>query len=257
MVAQETFIGFGTLVNVIAILVGSALGMLMGERLPKRTTDVITDLLGLITLFLAATSLRPMLGSAMTQATGSLATITIILTMLIATVIGSGLNIEDRVEHLAARLRNRFAGKTDSAGVENAANRRFVDGFVTSCLLFCIGPMTVLGTLSDGLGRGPQTLLLKSMMDMFSALAFASTLGVGVMASAGAVLVIQSLLTGLGWALGDFLTPAEVDALTVAGGFMLLALGLRIIGVKRIRVADLSPALVLAPVGVWLVTLFT
>ncbi len=118
---------------------------------------------------------------------------------------------------------------------------------VTATLLFCVGPLAILGSLSDGLGRGADQLLVKSVLDGFAAMAFASTLGWGVLASAGAVALIQGSLTAVGYFAGDVLTTAQVDALTATGGVVLLALGLRLLDLKQIPVGDLLPALLLAP----------
>jgi uncharacterized membrane protein YqgA involved in biofilm formation len=113
--------------------------------------------------------------------------------------------------------------------------------------VFCVGPLAILGSLSDGLGRGAEQLLVKSVLDGFAAMAFASTLGWGVLASAGTVALIQGSLTALGYFAGDVLTVAQVDALTATGGVILLGLALRLLDLKQVPVGDLLPALLLAP----------
>jgi hypothetical protein len=125
-----------------------------------------------------------------------------------------------------------------------------VEGFVTASLLFCVGPLTVLGSLSDGLGTGIEQLALKSVLDGFAALALASALGWGVTASALTVLVVQGSLTLLGALIGDVVSDAAVMALTATGGVLLIGVGLRLIGVARLPVADLLPALIIAPIAV-------
>lgn len=121
--------------------------------------------------------------------------------------------------------------------------------------MFCVGPLAILGSLSDGLGRGADQLYVKAVLDGFAAMAFASTLGWGVLASALTVGILQGALTVLGYFAGDVLSVAQIDALTATGGVILLGLGLRLLDLKQIPVGDLLPALVLAPALVWLVGL--
>jgi uncharacterized membrane protein YqgA involved in biofilm formation len=124
---------------------------------------------------------------------------------------------------------------------------RFVEGFVTSSLLFCIGPLAILGALSDGLGEGRDQLMLKSALDFFASVAFASTLGWGVAASAIAVGVYQGAMTLAGVALGSVMPDALISAITATGGMLLLGVGFRMLEIRRMRVADMLPALVVAP----------
>ena len=126
---------------------------------------------------------------------------------------------------------------------------------MTASLVFCIGPLAILGSLNDGLGRGAEQLYLTSGLDFFAAMAFAASLGVGVAASAITVALLQGLLTVIGWLLGDVLPMAQIDALTVAGGVILGGLGLRLLSIKEIRVADMLPGLLVAPIAVWVVEL--
>src|SRR5690606_25426612 len=127
------------------------------------------------------------------------------------------------------------------------ARERFVEGWLTASLLFCVGPLTILGSLSDGLGRGIDQLLLKSVLDGFAALAFASSFGVGVLLSAVSVGVVQGLLTVAAVLLGSVLPDAHIAALTAAGGLMLVGIALRLLRIKQVAVGDLLPALVVAP----------
>ena len=241
------FIGIGTLTNVVTVAVGAVIGRVLGDKIPERTSGTITDVLGLITLVLGVGSALSMSSAALTEAVGSGAPMLIVLgSLLFGTLVGSALRIEQRLEWGAAWLRQRFAA-TGDAGT-------FVDAIVTPTLLFCIGPLTVLGSLSDGLGKGADQLLVKSVLDGFAAIAFASTLGWGVLFSAVAVGISQGGLTLAAFLFGDLFTMAQVDALTATGGVMLMALGIRLLKLKNIPVGDLLPALVFAPVLVWLVS---
>lgn len=229
----------GTIVNVATVVVGAGLGILLGNRIPARTKETVTSVLGLFTLVIGGTSVVSMNSAALREEVGSFAMIVVLASLLVGAVIGSGVRIEDRLEQGATWLRGRFRGAGDSA--------RFVDGLVTSTLVFCVGPLAILGSISDGLGRGADQLYVKAILDGFAAMAFASTLGWGVLASAVAVALIQGSMTALGYFAGDVLSVAQIDALTAAGGVILLALGLRLLGVKQIPVGDLLPALLLAP----------
>lgn len=241
------FIGIGTLVNVATIIVGALLGIALGNRIPERTKDTVTAVLGLFTMVLGGLSVVAMNSDALEAAVGRAAMIVVLASLLLGTLLGSWLRVEDRLEQGAHWIRGRFS----RAGEEN----RFVDGLVISTLVFCVGPLTILGSISDGLGRGADQLLVKATLDGFAAMAFASTLGWGVLASAAMVGIIQGSLTALGYFVGDFLSVAQVDALTAAGGVILIGLGIRLMGIKQIPVGDLLPALLLAPVFTWAVGL--
>ena len=243
------FIGIGTVANVVTVATGAVVGRLLGDRIPERTSHTITDVLGLITLVLGVSSALAISSPALAEAVGPGAPMLIVLgSLLFGAVVGSALRIEERLEWGAAWLRRRFAG-TGDAGT-------FVDAIVTPTLLFCIGPMTILGSLSDGLGRGADQLLIKSVLDGFAAIAFASTLGWGVLFSAVAVGFLQGSLTLAAFLLGDLFSMAQIDALTATGGVMLMALGIRLLKLKNIPVGDILPALVFAPLLVVLVEVF-
>jgi len=235
--------GIGTAVNVLTVLVGSVLGRLLGNRLPVRTRDLVTDALGLTTLLIAATSAAAVLDPALAARVGSSAPLLIVLgSLVLGGLVGSLLGLERRVESLGAWLQRRLAG-----GATGADRERFVEGFVVASLVFCTGPLTILGSLNDGLGNGPEQLLLKATLDGFAALAFASSFGWGVAASALTVLVVQGGLTVLGVLLGDVLPAAELSAVTACGGLLLVGVALRLLRIREIAVADLLPALLVAP----------
>jgi uncharacterized protein len=235
--------GIGTLVNVITVLLGSTVGVLAGHRLPERTRDVVTDALGLVTLLIAGTSAVAVGAPALTSYVGSSAPMLVVLgSLVIGGVVGSLLRLEARVEGLGGWLQARLAG--DRGSVER---HRFIEGFVVSSLVFCMGPLTILGSLNDGLGLGADQLFLKSALDGFAAIAFAASFGWGVAASALTVLVVQGGLTVVGLLLGDVLPDAHVAALTATGGLLLVGVALRLLRIREIPVADLLPALVAAP----------
>lgn len=243
------FPGIGTLVNIAAVLVGSAIGVLVGHRLRERTREVVTDGLGLVTLLIAGTSVVSIADPALVGAVGSSAPMLIVLgAVLLGGIAGSILGIEDGLEGFGGWLQRRLAGRS-AAGAEapSLARQRFIEGFVSSSLIFCVGPLTVLGSLNDGLGNGADELYLKSALDGFAAIAFAASLGWGVAASVIALFVVQGGLTLLGAVLGDVLPDAHLAALTTTGGLLLVGVALRLLRLKPLPVGDLLPALVIAP----------
>jgi len=256
-----TFPGLGTLVNVATVLLGSGLGLLLGHRLPQRTRETVTDGLGLVTLLIGALSAAEVGSAHLAGAVGSAAPVLIVLgAVLLGGIVGSLVDIERRLEDLGGWLRSRLGAGGDAgteSGPPTAAGReRFIEGFVTASLVFCVGPLTILGALSDGLGRGADQLILKSVLDGFASIAFAASLGVGVLASALTVAVVQGLLTVVGFWLGDFLPDAHLAAITATGGLLLLGVGLRLLRIRQVPVGNLLPALVVAPLLVALVAAF-
>jgi len=245
------FRGFGTLVNVATVLLGSSIGVLVGHRLPERTRDVVTDGLGLVTLLIAALSAVAVTDPVLAGEVGVSAPVLIVLaSVLVGGITGSLLRVEQRLESLGDLLRRRFT----RGGAEASAEReRFVEGFVASSMVFCVGPLTILGSLQDGLGQGSDQLVLKAVLDGFASIAFAASLGWGVAASALVVLVVQGSLTALGAAVGTFLPDAQLLAVTATGGLLLAGVGLRLLRVKAVPVGDMLPALVVAPLLVTLV----
>lgn len=246
---RSGLIGLGTMINVVTVLLGSLLGMGIGHRLPQRTRDVVTDCLGLVTLLMAALSAGAVLDTDLLAAVGSGAAVLIVLgSLLIGSIAGSLLRIEERLESLAGVIQmwvaRRFAAE---GGTDRAARERFIEGWLTATLLFCVGPLTILGSLSDGLGRGIDQLAVKSVLDGFAAMAFAASFGVGVLLSAVSVGVIQGLLTVAGYFLGAVVPAAPISALTATGGLLLVGIGLRLLRIREVPVGDMLPALLVAP----------
>ncbi|MEY4624010.1 MAG: hypothetical protein RLZZ07_640 [Actinomycetota bacterium] len=237
----------GTIVNVITILVGSAIGVAVGAKIPNRTRTLITDALGLVTFISGASACVALWNSSYVNAVGGGKPILITLGgLLIGGVLGSLLTLEDRLERGGNKLRKRFARDEDS---------NFVTGFVSASLIFVIGPMAILGSISDGLGNGNELLILKSIMDGFAAIAFAAALGWGVAASAISVLIYQGAWSAIGALLGKILSDYQIDALTGVGGLLLIGIGLRLLNIKNIAIGDMLPALVVTPVLATLVAL--
>lgn len=257
------FPGLGTLINVATVVVGALLGMWVGHRLPDRTRSVVTDCLGLTTLLVAGLSALSVTDPSLRDAVGAGAPVLVVLgSLLIGSIAGSVLRIEERLAGLAGVLHEWTARRRSSDGSAvapsdeaYAARERFIEGWLSASLLFCVGPLTILGSLSDGLGRGIDQLTLKAVLDGFAALAFASSFGVGVLLSAVSVGVVQGSLTALGVVLGSLLPDAHIAALTATGGLMLVGIGLRLLKIREVPVGDMLPALVIAPLLTQLVVL--
>jgi uncharacterized membrane protein YqgA involved in biofilm formation len=258
--------GAGTALNVATVLTGSGIGVLLGHRLPQRTRSVVTDGLGLVTLLVAAISASAVLDPALSRAVGSSAPVLIVLgSVLVGGIVGSLLRIEQRLEGIGDAIRRRLPLRSgegsglrsgEGSGLrsgERSGHERFVEGFVNASLVFCVGPLTILGSLDDGLGRGIDKLALKSTLDGFASIAFAASLGWGVAASALAIAVVQGSLTALAAALGGLLSEPQVLAVTATGGLLLVGVALRLLQIKQVPVGDLLPALLVAPVLVQVV----
>lgn len=234
--------GAGTALNVATVLAGSGIGVLLRGRLPDRTRSVVTDGLGLVTLMIAAINVRAVFDRDLVREVGSSATVLIVLgAVVVGGILGSLLRIEARLESLGGWLQNRLA----PAG--SASRARFVEGYVVASLVFCVGPLTILGSLSDGLGRGIDQLALKSTLDGFASIAFAASFGWGVAASAITVAVVQGSLTLFGVLLGGLLPLALVAVITATGGLLLVGVAFRLLAIKPVPVGDLLPALLVAP----------
>ena len=244
-------VGLGTLINFGAIIFGTVIGVLLGSRLSQRTSQVVTDALGLVTLVLGALNVAALLDSEFIASVGNGFTLLVVLAaVLLGGLTGSLLRIEQRLEQVGSWLQRRFA-RGDIAGADS--RERFINGFVSSSLIFTVGPLAILGAISDGLGQGIDQLALKSTLDGFASIAFAAAMGWGVAFSALPVALWQGLVTLIAVGFGSLLGPAEISAMTATGGLLLIGIALRLLNIRQISVADMLPALMFAPVIAWVV----
>ena len=232
----------GTLLNIATVLIGGMIGLVFGARIPERFKSTVIAGMGLFTfamgvqMFLKTDNPLIVLGA-----------------LLIGALLGEWWKIEDGLRNLGAVLEKRFA-RDDSA--EGSA--RFVRGFLTASLLFCVGPMTILGSIQDGLTGDYSLLAVKSVLDGFAALAFASTLGVGVLFSSVIILVYQGGISLLAGELSAIVTDPMMAEMTAAGGVILMGLALSsLLEIKKIRVGNFIPALAVAPLIVWILSLLS
>jgi uncharacterized membrane protein YqgA involved in biofilm formation len=233
------FVGVGTVINILGILLGAGIGVLMGNRIPENIRRLMTDVLGAITLIGAASAITALWNEDLTLSVPDGFPILIVLaSLLLGGIIGSLCKIEERLESWGVNLKSRF---------DKGGESLFVEGFVTASLIFAIGPLAILGSISDGMGTGIDQLALKSTLDFFAALAFAAAFGWGVALSALPVGIYQGLWTVAGFLLGSILADYQVSAMTATGGILLLGIGLKLLDIKSISIGNLLPALALAP----------
>jgi hypothetical protein len=222
----------GTLLNILAVLIGGALGTWLGDKLPQRWRETVLWGLGLFVISV---------GAQMTfESQNALITLG---SVLVGGLLGEWWDIEARLKGLGAWLETRLARNTDTAGTA-----RFIKGFVSASLIFCVGPMTILGSIQDGLTGNYQLLAIKSVLDGFAALAFAASLGVGVLFSTLIILIYQGGLSLLAAQAQNLLTTPMIAEMTAAGGLLVMGIGVSaLLELKPIRIANYLPALVIAP----------
>ena len=233
------FIGSGTVINVASVIIGTFVGVTIAHRLPPRVREVVMDGLGLVTAMIAVLTTAAITDPLLTESLGRGRPVLIVLgSILLGGITGAAVRLEDRLESLGDKLRARFAKEGEST---------FTEGFVAASLLFCIGPMTILGSITDGLGGGNEMLILKSTLDFFASLAFAAALGWGVAASGISILIVQGGLTLFGYFLGNFMSDVQILMLTATGGLLLVGISMRLLNIKQVPVGNLLPALIYAP----------
>ena len=227
----------GTLLNVATVLVGTLIGSLLGTRMPARMHSSLTTGLGLFTLLIGLSMGLRVFTDPAARAGDDLA---VLAAVLLGVALGELLRLHDGLEWLGRWFQRRLAtGDRPS---------RIAEGFVTASLVFCVGPLTILGSLANGLTGDIQLLAIKSLLDGVASIAFAAALGPGVALSALTVLVVQGGIAGAAFLLRDVMDPATILAITAAGGVILLAVTLRLLELKAVRVASFLPALLLAPI---------
>ena len=231
----------GTFINVIAILIGSGIGMLFGPRLSDRLKSTVLSGMG---IFTAAVGMRMFLKTEnMLIVLGAL---------ILGAVLGEWLKIEDWLQNLGIWIEKRIPGNPEGG------SGRFVRGFLAASVLYCTGPMAVLGSISDGLSGDYLTLSIKSVLDGFLSIAFSSALGIGVAFSALPVFSYQGTITLLAAQLNAIISPAMMNEMTATGGILLIGIGISsMLELKKIRVGNFLPALAIAPAIVYVLGLIT
>lgn len=217
----------GTLLNTLAVVIGASLGLLLGRRLPDQMRTTVMHGLGLVTLV-----------AGLRMASGTANILIVMGSILLGGVIGEWLRIEDGLQMLGDRLQARF---------KSSSSASLAEGFVTASLIFCVGPMAILGSIRDGMVGDYSLLAIKSLLDGFASLALAASLGIGVLFSAASVLVMQGSISLLAAVAKVGLSEAMVTEMSAAGGVVMMGISLLLLDLKRIRVASLLPAIAIAP----------
>lgn len=234
------FPGIGTVLNILTIVIGGTLGVFIGAKISEKLRNLITDVLGCVTIISAADALSAYWDPKLQQALPrGWVILVVVFSLLAGALIGSAIGIEVRLENFGTKLKVRFSKDGGS---------NFVEGFVSASLIFAIGPLAILGSISDGMGTGIDQLILKSTLDGFTSLAFAASLGWGVALSSIPVGIYQFAWTAIGLFLGAILANYQVLAMTAVGGILLVGIALRLLKLKQIAVGNLLPALALAPI---------
>ena len=229
----------GTLLNVATVLLGTGIGVLVGARMPARMQESLVVGLGLFTALIGASMGLRVFTDATAQPGDDLA---VLGAILFGVVIGELLRLHDGLEWLGGWFQRRL--------VRGDRPSRLAEGFVTASLVFCVGPLTILGSLENGLTGDVRLLAIKSLLDGVASIAFAAALGWGVALSALTVLVVQGAIAGGAFLLRDVMDASTILAITAAGGVILLGVALRLLDLKAVRVANFLPALLLAPIFV-------
>ncbi len=223
----------GTLVNTAAVIGGGVIGLLLKKSMPVRVTTIYFQAIGLFTLAIGASMAIEMEHI-----------LIVVSSLAIGSLLGEWWNLEKGTESMSNSLKDRF----------KIGSEKFTEGLVTSFLLFCVGSMTIIGTIQEGTGGSPDLLFTKSMMDFFSSILLASAFGMGVIFSAVPLFIFQAALTLLARYAGNFFTDSIILELTSVGGILLIGLGINILGIKKLRVMNMLPALVVVVVFLWLFT---
>lgn len=219
----------GVITNTISVIAGSIVGMLFSKFISQKYTDAVMTAIGLCTIYIGIDG-----------ATSGENTLVLILAMTIGTAIGTLLGIDDGINSIGKLIESKLSSKKGGSSVAQS--------FVTASLLFCVGSLTIVGSLNAGINGDNTLLFTKSVLDLISSCVLASSLGIGVLCAAAFVFVFQGALVMLAGFVAPVLSSAAQAELICAGSVMIIALGLNIIGVSKIKVANMLPALVLAPI---------
>jgi len=223
----------GTIVNVLAIIAGCALGLTLKKRFPEKIHQIIIQGLGLCSFLIG-----------MQMALKSSNILLTIFSLVIGGIIGELIGIESKLDKLGNQLKLKFSGKD--------SNDRFAEGFITASLLYCVGSMAIVGSLQEGLNGNPDILYTKSLLDGMTSIAFSAAMGLGVVFSAIPTFLYQGGLTLLARVFKDFFTPEMINEITAVGGILVLGIGFNLLEIRKIKVGNLLPSLLI----VFLLTIF-
>ena len=227
----------GVIANTLTVIIGSLVGLTFRKGIPEKVTSAVMTGLGLCSIYIGIDG-----------ALSGENVLIVIAAMVVGSIIGTLLDIDQAINNLGAWVENRFSNK-------NEGQVSITQGFVTASLLFCVGAMTINGSLNAGISGDNSLLYTKAMLDLFSSSMLAASLGIGVLFAAAFVFGFQGLLVLMAGFLAPVLTPSAIAEMTCAGSLIIIALGTNLIGATDIKVANYLPAIAIAPVLCWLVSL--
>ncbi|MBC8321409.1 MAG: DUF554 domain-containing protein [Bacteroidetes bacterium] len=221
----------GTFVNVIAIIAGGALGLFLNNRLPDRFITIFFQVIGIFTLFLG-----------MSMALETTHVLHMIIALILGALVGEALQLQKGAEHISSFLKSKL----------KIGNEKFTEGLLTAFLLYCMGSLTILGAIEEGMGGSPKLLYIKSLMDGVSSIALASGLGVGVLFSVVPLFIYQGGITLFASWFGDFFPTIMITEMSAVGGILLIGMSLNILNIKKINVMNMLPSLIMIIILLWL-----
>jgi len=217
----------GTIVNVIAIFLGCSVGFILKGKFPENISKIVMQALGLASL---------LIGIQMALKTNNI--LLLIFSLVIGGIIGEIMGIEEGLERFGERVKLKFKSNTTS--------EKFVEGFVTASLLYCVGSMAIMGALKEGISGNPDILYTKSLLDGLTSIAFTAAMGIGVLFSVIPVFLYQGGITMLARLIKDFLSPEVINEMTAVGGILILGIGFELLKIKKIKIGNLLPAILIA-----------
>jgi len=221
----------GTIVNTLAVVVGGSIGMLLNKSLHPRFKQIYFQATGLFTIAIGIIMMKDMQN-----------VLVVVASIVVGALLGEWIRLEDSVEKLSEKLKKRL----------KVGNERFSEGMVTAFMLFCVGAMTIVGAVDEGVGRSSEVLLTKSLMDGFSSILLASAFGIGVVFSAVPLFLFQGSITIFAMYASTFFSAEIIQGLSSVGGILLIGLGINILELKRLRIINMLPALVLVVLFLWI-----
>lgn len=225
----------GTIVNTLAVIAGGTAGMLLNKSLHPRFKEIYFQATGLFTITIGITMVKDMQNILL-----------VVASIAIGALLGEWLQLENRLNNLSDWLKKRL----------KIGNEKFTEGLITSFILFCIGAMTIVGAIDEGVGRSSEVLLTKSLMDGFSSILLASAYGIGVVFSSVPLFLFQGSITLLAMYAARFFSPEIIQGLSSVGGILLIGLGINILEIRKLRIVNMLPALLLVVLFIWLSAYF-
>lgn len=226
----------GTIINIITVIIGSLIGLALRSKLPEQYKTILLQVIGLLTIII---------GIQMALKTEYI--LIMMGALILGAITGEILKIDTKIENIASEVKKRFAREND---------KYFSEGFITASIIFCVGPMTILGSINDGLKGDFNLLAIKSVLDGFTSIALSASFGLGVLFSVFTILIIQGGISLSASFVDNFLNDIMITEMTAVGGILILAIGFIILNIKNIKVSNLLPALIFSPLFIYIKMLF-